>query len=103
MRRRETLDAVEERPFGVVEVTLLEVVANDARVRRRGAGRIHCKHLRLAREREPAAGDSVVERLDSEPVARREQTLRTTVPDRKRPHADETLDRRLSPHFVCAE
>ncbi len=95
---REPPDAGEERLVPLVEIPLLEVVANGAQVRLARA-----EDPRLAREREPCACAAVVERLDPEAVARGEQRSPFRVPDCERPHAVEPLDAARSPFAVAGE
>ena len=58
------------------------------------------QRLQLGRERQRAAGDAVVERLDPEAVAREEQALLEPVPQRDREHAPQVLDERRPPLLV---
>src|SRR5207249_3215339 len=96
-------DPGEERLLGVVEVGLVEVVADRARVRLEARLRIAAKRARLAREDEPAAVEAVVERLDAEAVARAEESSTPAVPERERPHPVEPLDARVTPLLVGGE
>ena len=97
---REAANAGEERLVRVVEVALLEVVADGGEVRPQP---LPPKRPRLAREGEPPALEAVVERLHAEPVARGEQAALPRVPDRERPHPVEALDAALAPLAVGLE
>ncbi len=58
---------------------------------------------RLGREREHAAVVLVVERLDAHPVARAEQPVARSVPDREREHAVQVPDAVVTPRPVRGE
>src|SRR5207248_6536979 len=103
VRRRQLPDPGEERLVGVVEVGLVEVVADGARVRLEARLRVGAEGARLAREDEPPAVEAVVERLDAEAVARAEEAPPRLVPERERPHAVEALDAALAPLAVGGE
>src|SRR5438105_5395674 len=97
------LDAGEERSRQVVDVALLDVVTNCVEVGLESATRIGAKGFQLTREYEPASLGSVVERLDSEPVSRAEETLPSSIPQCERPHPIEPANAVVSPLAVRRE
>ena len=101
VRGWELSDPREERVVRVVDVALLEEVADRRQVRlerARGA-----EGLQLAREREPPAVPRVVERLHAEAVARAEEPLPRAVPQRERPHPVEPAHAVVAPLLVRAD
>ena len=83
--RRQAADPGEERLVRVVEVRLLEVVADDGAVRLEPGPGVGAEGARLAREGEPVAVEAVVEGLDAEAVARAEEPRRFGRPRSRTP------------------
>jgi hypothetical protein len=79
-------------------ITEREVLVDGERVELAPEGRMRQERLQLGAEHEQAVRKlRVMKRLDPEAVAREEQGLAITVPQREREHAPEALDALLAP------
>src|SRR5262249_48215918 len=61
------------------------------------------KSLDLRREEESAVLPGVIERLDTEAIARDEELTAGRVPHRESEHAGQPFDARLAPFLVCVQ
>src|SRR2546430_1532752 len=102
MCRWKLLNPAKKRFARVVDQPMLEKVAHNSLVRdeRHIVG---SERLELARERETASVDAVVERFDAEAISRAEELPPLAIPQGKGPHPIEPFDAVLPPMLVRCE
>src|SRR5439155_12951223 len=94
---RKGLHAAKDGALAIVAVAVDEKVDDRVVIGHGGEVRKREQRLDLGREQEVARRRGVVERLDSEPVARAEQAAQPAIPDGEREHALNAFETALAP------
>src|SRR5439155_26589361 len=95
--------AAKDGALAIVAVAVDEKVDDRVVIGHGGEVRKREQRLDLGREQEVARRRGVVERLDSEPVARAEQAAQPAIPDGEREHALNAFETALAPPSVRLE